>query len=88
MTVGVLAHLFGKLPYRELTAKVGAAGFTHVQLAPWRAISDVDFNKPGKFIPGLALSIAEAFRQHGVSISVLGCYLHFLNRMRICCVKM
>lgn len=77
MTVGVLAHLFGKLPYRELAAKVGAAGFTHVQLAPWRAISDVDFNKPGKFNPGLALSIAEEFRKHGVSISVLGCYLHF-----------
>ncbi|MDQ0495374.1 hypothetical protein QOZ95_003553 [Paenibacillus brasilensis] len=63
MTVGVLAHLFGKLPYRELAAKVGAAGFTHVQLAPWRAISDVDFNKPGKFSPGLALSIAEEFRR-------------------------
>ncbi|MCJ1222053.1 sugar phosphate isomerase/epimerase family protein [Paenibacillus polymyxa] len=77
MTVGVLAHLFGKLPYRELAAKVGEAGFTHVQLAPWRAISDVDFNKPGKFNPGLALSIAEEFRKHGVSISVLGCYLHF-----------
>lgn len=80
MSIGVLAHLFGTLPYQELAHKVGAAGFKHVQLALWKAVKDVDFNKPGKLSPGLALSIAEEFDKHGVSISVLGCYLHFFER--------
>jgi len=80
MTVGVLAHLFGSLPYKELAAKVGAAGFGHVQLALWKAVNDVDFNKPGKLSPGLAQSIGEAFDKQGVSISVLGCYLHMFDR--------
>ncbi|WP_338553010.1 sugar phosphate isomerase/epimerase [Paenibacillus sp. KS-LC4] len=80
MSVGVLAHLFGSLSYRELAEKVGAAGFGHIQLAMWKAIHDVDFNKPGKLTPGLAMSIAEELRKNGVSISILGCYLHFFER--------
>lgn len=82
MSVGVLAHLFGSMPYRELAKKVGEAGFGHVQLALWKAFNDYDFSKPGKLSPGLALSIAEQFAKNGVSISVLGCYLHFLERDR------
>ncbi|MFD1955589.1 sugar phosphate isomerase/epimerase family protein [Paenibacillus thailandensis] len=80
MSVGVLAHLFGSLPYRDLAAKVRSYGFTHVQLAMWKAISDIDFSRRGKLSPGLALSIAEAFDKEGVRISVLGCYLHFFDR--------
>jgi len=80
MTVGVLAHLFGTLPYKELGARVGAAGFKHVQLALWKAVADIDFSKPGKLSPGLAQSIGEAFDKHGSSISVLGCYLQMFDR--------
>jgi len=80
MSLGVLGHLFGSLPYRELAAKIGSAGFNNTQLALWKAISDIDFNKPGKLSPGLAMSIAEEFNKHGVTISVLGCYLHFFDR--------
>lgn len=80
MSVGVLAHLMGCLPYRELAAKVGSYGFKHVQLALWKAISDVDFNQAGKLSPGLAQAIGEQFDRHGVSISVLGCYLHLFDR--------
>ncbi len=80
MTVGILAHLMGSMPYRELAAKVGSFGFKHVQLALWKAISDVDFSKAGKLSPGLALSIGEEFDKHGSSISVLGCYLHLFHR--------
>lgn len=80
MSVGVLAHLFGSVSYRELAAKVSGAGFTHIQLAMWKAINDVDFNKAGKLSPGLAMSIAEELRKQGVTISVLGCYLHFFDR--------
>jgi L-ribulose-5-phosphate 3-epimerase len=80
MSVGILAHLFGSLPYRELAAKVGEYGFKHVQLALWKGVSDIDFNKSGKLSPGLAMAIGEEFEKHGSSISVLGCYLHMFER--------
>lgn len=80
MSVGALAHLFGRLSYRELASEVGAAGFSHIQLALWKAVSDADFSKPGKLNPGLAMSMAEEFRKQGVNISILGCYLHFFDR--------
>lgn len=80
MTVGVLAHLMGCLPYKQLADKVGSHGFKHVQLALWKAISDVDFNQAGKLSPGLAQDIGEQFDRNGVSISVLGCYLHMFDR--------
>ncbi|WP_138753857.1 sugar phosphate isomerase/epimerase family protein [Paenibacillus sinopodophylli] len=80
MSVGVLAHLFGSLPHKELAAKVAESGFTHVQLALWKAISDVDFSKPGNISPGLANAIGEQFDKNGVSISVLGCYVHLFER--------
>lgn len=80
MSVGVLAHLFGSLPYKELAPKVAENGFSHVQLALWKAISDVDFSKPGNISPGLANAIGEQFDRNGVSISVLGCYVHLFDR--------
>ncbi|WP_309118183.1 sugar phosphate isomerase/epimerase [Paenibacillus sp.] len=80
MSVGVLAHLFGSLPAKQLAAEVSEAGFSHVQLALWKAISDVDFSEPGKLSPGLASYIGEEFAKRNVSISVLGCYLHLFDR--------
>ncbi|WP_169084281.1 sugar phosphate isomerase/epimerase family protein [Paenibacillus sp. PL91] len=80
MSVGVLAHLFGSLPYRELAPKVAESGFSHVQLALWKSISDVDFSKPGNISPGLANAIGEQFDKNGVAISVLGCYVHLFDR--------
>jgi len=80
MSVGILAHLCGKRPYKELAAEVGARGFKHVQLALWKAIADIDFSRPGKLSPGLANAIAEEFDRNGSSISVLGCYVHLFNR--------
>jgi len=80
MTVGVLAHLFGSLPVHTLAEQVSAKGFRHVQLALWKAIDGYDFTKPGKLSPGLASMIGEAFDRQGVSISVLGCYVHLFDR--------
>jgi L-ribulose-5-phosphate 3-epimerase len=80
MAVGVLAHLCGQWPYKELPARIRAAGLHRVQLAMWKAISDIDFNQPGRLSPGLAQDIAEEFFKHDVSISVLGCYVHLFER--------
>ncbi|QAS52183.1 sugar phosphate isomerase/epimerase family protein [Halobacillus litoralis] len=79
MSVGVLAHLFGKMSYKELAYKVGEKGFPHVQLALWKAFNDYDFSKPGRLSPRLAEDISEEFDKHDVSISVLACYLHFFH---------
>ncbi|MDQ0255951.1 sugar phosphate isomerase/epimerase [Evansella vedderi] len=80
MSVGVLAHLFGKMPYKQLAVEVSTHGFKHVQLALWKAVDDYDFNKAGLLNPGLATDIRETFQKHGVSISVLACYLHLYHK--------
>lgn len=80
MQVGILAHLLGQLPYEQLASKVADTGIRHVQLALWKAISGYDFTRPGCLSPGLAQSIGEAFDKQGVSISVLGCYVHLFDR--------
>lgn len=78
MSVGILAHNVGTLPYAELAKQVGAKQFKYVQLALSKAITDVDCSL-GKLSPGLANTIAEAFDKHGVSIPVLGCYVSLVD---------
>lgn len=80
MTVGVLAHLFGKQPYKQLAEKIGSYGIEHVQLTIWKAFSDYDFQKPGRLNPGLVRDIAREFRKNNVSVSILACYLHLFDR--------
>ncbi|MDU2242222.1 MAG: sugar phosphate isomerase/epimerase [Paenibacillus sp.] len=78
MSVGILAHLLGKQPFRELAAKVEAFDFSCVQLALSKAISDVD-SSLGKISPGLASEIGGAFADHRVRIAVLGCYASLID---------
>ncbi|MFC5468065.1 sugar phosphate isomerase/epimerase family protein [Cohnella suwonensis] len=73
MSAGILAHLLGRQPYKELAAKTAAFGFPYVQLALSKAISDADCAL-GKLSPGLAQEVGGAFEKHGVRIAVLGCY--------------
>lgn len=78
MTVGILAHLLGKRPYRELAARVAEEGFDYVQLALSKAIADVDCSL-GRLSPGLASEIGGAFASQGVRIAVLGCYVSIIE---------
>lgn len=80
MTVGVLAHLFGKKPYQQLAKEIGSCGFEHVQLALWKACSDYPFEKPGYLNPGLVRKIVKEFEKNGVAISILACYVHLFER--------
>jgi L-ribulose-5-phosphate 3-epimerase len=73
--IGVRAHDFGRLPARELAAKIAAKKMVCAQLAVGKAIAGIDL-KPGLLNPGLAFEIGEAFRTHGVQIAVLGCYVN------------
>ncbi|TCM96899.1 sugar phosphate isomerase/epimerase [Paenibacillus sp. BK033] len=78
MSVGILAHLLGTLPYKELAAKIAANGFPYVQLALAKAFSDVD-SRLGKLSPGLAQEVGGAFAEKGVRIAVLGCYASLVD---------
>ncbi|SET12817.1 Sugar phosphate isomerase/epimerase [Paenibacillus sp. NFR01] len=78
MSAGILAHLLGHLPQKELAAKVAANGFDYVQLALSKAISGIDFSL-GKLSPGLAQEIGGAFADQGVRIAVLGCYASLID---------
>lgn len=73
--IGVRAHDFGCLPAGELAAKIAAQNLVCAQLALGKAIAGLNL-KPGILNPGLAGAIGEAFRQQGVQIAVLGCYVN------------
>ena len=81
LRIGARAHDFGKLPADELAARIAAKGFVAVQLALNKAIEGLDL-QPGDLNPGLAFHVGEAFRRHGVQISVLGCYINPLHPER------
>lgn len=74
MGFGTLAHAAGILPLKELTEKLGSRGLDFVQLAPAKAIGDIDTSL-GRLSPGLANFIAEQFDRAGIRIGVLGCYI-------------
>ncbi|GMK43726.1 xylose isomerase [Paenibacillus glycanilyticus] len=78
MSVGILAHLLGTLPYKELAAKIAANGFPYVQLALGKAFSDID-SRLGKLSPGLAQEVGGVFTENGVRIAVLGCYASLVD---------
>lgn len=80
MTVGVLAHLCKKGNFQEVAKSVGSQKLTHVQLALWKAFNNYDFTNPGLLSPSLAKVIKNGFANEGVSISVLGSYLHLFER--------
>ncbi|WP_135547884.1 sugar phosphate isomerase/epimerase family protein [Paenibacillus cymbidii] len=78
MTVGILAHLAGKLPVKELAAQIASRKFDYVQLALAKAIDGIDFSL-GKLSPGLANEVGGAFDRAGVGIAVLGCYASLID---------
>ena len=78
MSVGLLAHLAGRQPYRQLAASAAELGFDYVQLALSKAVSDVDFSL-GKMSPGLANEVGGAFADQRVGIAVLGCYASLIE---------
>jgi len=75
LRLGVRAHDFGRLPAKELAALVAAGGFASVQLALNKAVAGLNL-RAGELTEDLAQSIGAAFRQQGVAIAVLGCYIN------------
>lgn len=78
MKLGVLAHTFGKQKTADLARRIAGSGFTSVQLALAKALSDIDSSN-GKLSPGLAHWVREQFDNEGIRIAVLGCYIDPVN---------
>lgn len=74
MKIGIRAHDFGRLPLEEMVEKIKNKGFSAVQLAPFKALEEVDIDS--HLSPGLAHHIGETFRKNDVQIAVLGCYIN------------
>lgn len=76
MAYGTLAHVPGKLPLMELVGRLQEnKELDFVQLALSKAVADIDTGA-GRLNPGMAQHIGGAFRQAGIRIGVLGCYIN------------
>lgn len=74
LNLGVRAHDFGRCPAPELAARIAAHGLSCIQLAPGKALAEVAPDAVPE--SAAARRIAETFRQHGIQIAVLGCYIN------------
>ncbi len=75
MNLGVRAHDFGRLPLATLADKISEKGFTCIQLALAKAISDAD-SSTSTLDAGLAHRVRDALGRKNVRVSVLGCYIN------------
>lgn len=75
MMLGARAHDFGKLTIKEHAKIISEKGFSGIQLAPGKAISDFD-TRPGRLNTGIANYIRDTLYSKNLNIAVLGCYIN------------
>jgi L-ribulose-5-phosphate 3-epimerase len=73
--IGVRAHDFGRMPLSELGPRIADAGFSHIQLALGKALSDFQYTC-GILSNGLARSIEKELSRNNLRPSVIGCYIN------------
>lgn len=78
MRIGVRAHDLGKAAAEVMAERVAGRGLSCIQLTLPEAIEGLD-GAPGRLNPGMAGYIGEAFRQRGVQIAVLSCYINLIH---------
>ena len=76
LRIGARAHDFGRHSAAELARRIAAQDLQAVQLALGKAITGLENFQLGQLNPGLAFQVGAAFRQQGVQIAVLGCYIN------------
>lgn len=77
LNLGIRAHDFGQLALEELIHKVKHYSFSHVQLAVKKSFPD-QVPRLSALSPGAAAYFGNAFRQAGIQIAVLGCYVNIV----------
>ncbi len=72
---GLRAHDLGPAELDELARRIRSKGFTHIHLAPGKAIEGFS-PAAGRLTPGVGQIIKNGFGKHGISVSILGCYIN------------
>jgi sugar phosphate isomerase/epimerase len=75
---GLRAHDHGRTDAAALAARIKAAGASHAQLAPSKAIEGIG-PEPGALNEDASRGIAAAFATSDIRVSVLGCYVDLLD---------
>lgn len=76
--LGVRAHDFTHVPLKDLIEKIQFYNFAHIQFAIKKSFPD---SAPilTAISPGTASYFGNAFRQAGIQIAVLGCYVNIVD---------
>lgn len=75
INIGVRAHDFGQGSPAEIAEKIGQYDVTSVQLALPKSFPIIK-EQAGQLSPGFANHVRDVFKQQGINIAVLGCYIN------------
>lgn len=78
LQMGVRAHDFGQLPLPELIRKLKDHSLHHIQFAVQKSFPE-SARSLSNIHQGTAAYFGEAFRQAGIRIAVLGCYVNIVD---------
>ena len=76
--LGIRAHDLEAENLQELAANVAQRGFSAVQLALAKSITEFS-TSTGSLSPGYGHYVKSLFQQHDVRIAVLGCYINMIH---------
>ncbi|AIQ48439.1 AP endonuclease [Paenibacillus sp. FSL R7-0273] len=76
--LGIRAHDFPRHSLPELIAKLKHYRFSHIQLAVRKSFP-ASVPSLSSLSPGAAVYYGESFRQSGIKIAVLGCYVNIID---------
>lgn len=76
--LGIRAHDFGQISLPELIGKLQHYQLPHIQFALKKSFPQ-SVHSLAAISPGTAAYYGQAFRQAGIHISVLGCYVNIVN---------
>ncbi|OXS76622.1 sugar phosphate isomerase/epimerase family protein [Domibacillus enclensis] len=77
MILGLRGHDLDQMPADQLAQTIKKKGFNAVQLAVAKSFDF--YTGPGSLTMAISREIGEAFRENGVKITVLGCYIHMIH---------
>ncbi|MBD8025487.1 sugar phosphate isomerase/epimerase [Ureibacillus sp. Re31] len=78
LNIGIRAHDMANLPLEELVNEISRKGLSAVQLALGKSFKELD-TSIGSLSPGFAHHIGSAFKQKGIQIAILGCYINMIH---------
>ncbi|MEK9197407.1 sugar phosphate isomerase/epimerase family protein [Ureibacillus sp. 179-F W5.1 NHS] len=78
LNIGIRAHDIDNLPLEELVSVIASKGLTAVQLALGKSFREMNTSL-GSLSPGFAHHIGSVFKQKGIQIAILGCYINMIH---------